>query len=96
MSDRRRLKSQPVQLVLTLLLGPLGLFYSSVPAAVLVAFAAAVLAYDTDRRNVWIAWPLAVAIGFFTVRRWNHRASERAALTPTTNPGEPPCSAQET
>ena len=74
MSDRRRSKSQSTQLALALMLGPLGLLYSSLSGAVVLALGAAVLAKDFGPHGVLFVWPLAVITGFFTVRHWNRRA----------------------
>jgi hypothetical protein len=80
MSDRRQAKSPIEQLLLALLFGPLGLFYSSVPAAVLLTLAAAVVARDTGGPGALFAWPLAVAMGYFTVKHWNRRAASLAPV----------------
>jgi hypothetical protein len=81
MSDRSQPKSQWTQLVLALVLGPIGLLYSSVPAAVLLTLLAAVLVKDTGGPGLLLAWPAALATGYFTVHRWNRRAARRPSAT---------------
>ena len=81
MSDRHKTKSQGLQLVLSVLFGPLGLLYSSVPGAVLLSLAAVWIAKDAPPLGFLPAWPLAIVTGYFTVRHWNRRALERAHHT---------------
>jgi uncharacterized RDD family membrane protein YckC len=91
MSNRTQPKSQTTQLLLGLVLGPLGLFYSSVPAAVLLSLLAAVLAKDTGGPGVLFVWPAALATGYFTVRSWNRRAEQRSAAPTTRQLGDRSC-----
>ena len=79
MSDRSQPKSLSTQLVLALLFGPLGLLYSSLPAAVVLTLAALVLARDTGGEGTLLIWPVAVATGFVTVHLWNRRAQRQRA-----------------
>ena len=71
-------KSQLVQLVLALLFGPFGLFYSSVAAGIAMAIAGVVLLIlHPVFLLVWVAvcWPLSVLIGVYAVYRNNARVS---------------------
>lgn len=81
MSDRIQPKSQATQLLLALVLGRVGLLYSSVLAAVLLSLLAVVLAKDTGGPGGLLVWPVVIATGYFTVRRWNNRAAQRSAAT---------------
>lgn len=82
MTDRTKPKSQRAQALLTLLFGPLGLFYSSFPGAVLLLLAAAVLVKDFGRIGILFVWPAAVATGFLTVRHWNRNAAAHRGSEP--------------
>jgi hypothetical protein len=84
-----------MQLLLAVLFGPIGLFYSSVPAAVILSLVAVLLVRDTTGEAVLLAWPLSVATGFFTVRRWNRRAAERAQAHDPRERGDQPCTQLE-
>lgn len=76
MTDLTKSKSPRTQLLLTLLFGPLGLFYSSFAAATLLLLAAVVLAKDFGWPGVFFVWLAAIATGFLTVHRWNRRSGE--------------------
>jgi hypothetical protein len=71
MTDLAKPKSQRTQLVLTLLLGPLGLFYSSIPGGALLLLAAPVLYHDFGRAGIGFVWLASIAAGAFCVRRRN-------------------------
>lgn len=68
-------KSPRTQLLLTLLFGPAGLLYSSFPGGVVLLLAAAVLYKDFGGAGILFVWLASIAIGFFTVRRWNRSAA---------------------
>jgi len=76
MNGLAKSKSLQTQCVLALLFGPIGLLYSSFTAGTLLMLAGAVLAKDFGWPGLFSVWPMAVASGFFTVRRWNRRAAE--------------------
>ncbi|MDH3445475.1 MAG: hypothetical protein OEN50_16230 [Deltaproteobacteria bacterium] len=64
-------KSQFVQFLLTLFFGPLGLFYSSVAAALAFLIAAFVIGMMTALIGALIVWPVSILVGFLTVYRHN-------------------------
>jgi hypothetical protein len=64
-------KSAATQFLLTFLLGPLGLFYSSVPAAIGFMVAGLVLAIPTAGVGGLLVWPFSILGGFATVSRHN-------------------------
>ena len=64
-------KSQLIGFVLTFLFGPLGLFYSSVPAALAFLFAGIVFGFITVGMALVVIWPASIITGFFTVHRFN-------------------------
>ena len=68
-------KSQLVSFVLTLLFGPLGLFYSSVPAAFGFVIASVILGGITVGMALIAIWPLSIITGFFAVHRYNSKAA---------------------
>lgn len=71
-------KSQLVGFLLTLLLGPLGLFYSSIAAALallLLTFGAAFATTFIGGLGALVAWPLSILVGFATVSRYNSRVA---------------------
>lgn len=63
-------KSQLKGLLLTLLFGPVGLFYSSVRLA-LALTALAVLIVTVDVGTAMLIWPLSIVVGVFTVKKHN-------------------------
>jgi hypothetical protein len=69
-------KSQWVQLALTVVFGPLGLFYSSALWAILLSLAALVFAYDTGGYGALLVWPVAIVTGVLCVRSYNRRPSD--------------------
>lgn len=85
MVDRTQPKSQLTQFLLALVLGPLGLFYSSFPAGVLLVLATAVLVKDFGGSGILFVWAAAVATGFITVRLWNRSAAEASGAKPPTS-----------
>lgn len=66
-------KSQFAGFLLTLLFGPLGLFYSSVPAA--LGFVVAVIAIGAMTGGVGaiLIWPIVIIVSFFTVSSYNSK-----------------------
>ena len=68
-------KSQIVGFILTLLFGPLGLFYSSVPAALGFLVAAIVFGLFTGGVGAVLIWPVSIIVGVFTVRRHNDQVA---------------------
>ncbi len=71
-------KSQFLGFVLTLLFGPLGLFYSSWAAAIILC----VIAISSVASVIGpiICWILAIIIGFATVSKHNEKVRAAAAL----------------
>jgi hypothetical protein len=66
-------KSQVTGVILTLLFGPLGLFYSSVPAAlgcIVFSFAFGLITLGI---GVFFIWPVFILIGVYTVSRYNKK-----------------------
>ena len=68
-------KSQPISFVLTFLFGPLGLFYSSVPAALGFLLAGLVFGALTAGFALLVIWPVSIITGFFTVHRHNSKVA---------------------
>jgi Na+/melibiose symporter-like transporter len=69
-------KSQLVGFVMTFILGPLGLFYSSTPAAVGFLLAGMVLGVLTVGVAFFVViWPASIITGFFTVHRYNSKVA---------------------
>ncbi len=64
-------KSQLLQFVLALLLGPLGLFYSSVAAALFWLLAVFGVGSVTFVLGALLLWPFIILTGFYTVNRHN-------------------------
>jgi hypothetical protein len=64
-------KSQFIQFLLTLLFGPVGLFYSSMAAG--FGFLIATISFGTFffGLGALIFWPISIIVGFFTVSRYN-------------------------
>lgn len=67
-------KSQIIQFLLTVFFGPLGLFYSSVAAALFWLFAFFVVITFTFFLGAVLLWPFVILTGFFTVNRHNRAA----------------------
>lgn len=72
------LKSQVLGFVLTLLLGPLGLFYSSWVAALILCVIAIASFYSII--GPIICWILAILISFSAVSKHNEKVKATAAL----------------
>ena len=63
-------KSQFIQFLLTLLFGPVGLFYSSMAAG--FGFLIAAISFGIFFFGLGaIFWPISIIVGFFTVSRYN-------------------------
>lgn len=67
------MKSQLVQFILTFLFGPLGLFYSSIAAALFWIVMAVIVGGSTVGVGLLVIWPLIMITGFFTVSGYNER-----------------------
>ena len=70
-------KSQFIQFILTFLLGPLGLFYSSIAAALALmiltfSISVATLGFALGVGGLLI-WPISILVGFITVSKYNER-----------------------
>ena len=72
-------KSQIVQLLLSLLFGPLGLFYSSLVGGICFTLVAAGLSVGFFGVGWFLVYPFVLLTGFFTVARHNRgvRVDER-------------------
>ncbi len=68
-------KSQFAGFLLTLLFGPIGLFYSSVPAALGFIVAAIGIGAITGGIGAFIMWPISIIVGFFTVSSYNNKVN---------------------
>ena len=64
-------KSQLFQFLLTLFLGPLGLFYSSIAAGIGFVLAAFSFGAFTYGLGALLLWPISILVGFFTVSKYN-------------------------
>ena len=60
-------KSQLKGFLLTMLFGPIGLFYSNVPLA-LVFLVLAVIVGAVSLGSAMLSWPLSIVVGVFTVK----------------------------
>ena len=67
-------KSQLKGFLLTLLFGPIGLFYSSVPLA-LVFLVLAVIVGVNSFGSAMLFWPISIVVGVFTVKRYNSKTN---------------------
>ena len=75
-----REKSQVVQFVLTLALGPIGLLYGSPALGIALFFAALLLALGTGGFGALLVWPVSIGVGFFAINRSNRRLLLPVAL----------------
>lgn len=66
-------KSYLVQFILNVFFGPLGLFYSSVAAAIAFTIAAVMVAFVTFFVGAFFVWPITILVGFYTVSRYNKK-----------------------
>ena len=64
-------KSQIIQFLLSLVFGPLGLFYSSLTAGILFTLVAAGLSAGFFGVGWFFVYPFVLLFGFFTVSRRN-------------------------
>ncbi|MFK7993554.1 MAG: hypothetical protein AB8B87_05420 [Granulosicoccus sp.] len=69
-------KSQLIQLLLSVLFGPLGLFYSSLAGGVLFTLVAAGLSVGFFGVGWFLVYPIVLFTGFFTVSRRNREFRE--------------------
>ena len=67
-------KSQIVQFLLSLVFGPLGLFYSSLAGGILFTLVAAGLSVGFFGIGWFLVYPFVLVTGFFTVARRNGEA----------------------
>ena len=68
-------KSQLTGFILTVLFGPLGLFYSSVPAAfggIFFLFAFGIITFGI---GAFLIWPIFILMSFYTVNRYNKKVA---------------------
>ena len=75
-------KSLWLALVLAALLGPFGLFYATVPGAMLMLIAAIVLAIFTFGIGLFLVWPLCVVWAVAAVRAHNRKTQGGGAGAP--------------
>jgi len=66
-------KSHLAQFFLTFFFGPVGLFYSSTPAAIGFIFASMALAAMGGLLLAFLIWPIVIIVGFSTVSGYNSR-----------------------
>ena len=64
-------KSQLIQFFLTLLFGPVGLFYTSVAAAIGFVIVTSAIGTLTMGIGFLFVWPVTILVGFFTTSRYN-------------------------
>ncbi len=69
-------KSQVIQLLLSLVFGPLGLFYSSLAGGVLFTLVAAGLSAGFFGIGWFLVYPFVLLVGFLTVHRRNQEFRE--------------------
>ena len=67
-------KSYVLQFILTLLFGPLGMFYSSTAAALAFLLAAIVFGSFTLGAALLFIWPLCIVVSLFMVSNFNEKA----------------------
>ena len=75
------LKSQEIVFVLTFFFGPLGLFYSSWLAAMILCVIAVVIVASGGSiiSSIILCWPLAILIGLVTVGKHNEKVKDAAS-----------------
>lgn len=66
-------KSQFTGFLLTLFFGPLGLFYSSMPATLGFVIASLAFGAVTMGFAIFLIWPISIIVGFFTVSNHNSK-----------------------
>lgn len=66
-------KSQLISFLLTLFLGPIGLFYSSVAAALGFIIAAIAFGAVTYGVGALIIWPISILVGAAMVSKYNQK-----------------------
>ncbi len=64
-------KSQLLQFLLALLLGPIGLLYSNSVAAIVLLVAAIALSAVIGLVGSVILWPISMVVGFITTNKFN-------------------------
>jgi len=64
-------KSYILSLILTLLFGPLGLFYSSLAGAIALTTVAIILGSIIFVVGALVTWPFSIIVGLLTVRSHN-------------------------
>ena len=69
-------KSRIVQFVLSLLFGPLGLFYSSTAGGIIFTLIAVGLSVGVFGVGWFLVYPFVLVAGFFTVGRHNRRVRD--------------------
>ena len=70
-------KSQAAGFLLTLFFGPLGLLYSSIPAALFLTAVGLVCSWATAQvMGVIVVWPVAILTSYFTVRKHNREVEK--------------------
>lgn len=69
-------KSQIIQFLLSVIFGPLGLFYSSLAGGVLFTLVAAGLSAGFFGLGWFLVYPFVLLVGFFTVSRRNSEFKE--------------------
>lgn len=68
-------KSQAAQFLLTVFLGPIGLFYSSIAAGLAFCFISVGLALTIGPLVLILVWPASIVAGFLTVSAHNEKVA---------------------
>ncbi len=89
-------KSQFKGIILTLILGPLGLFYSSVTVGAVLVVAASIIGFLSGEVPLGL-WPISIIVSIFTVRRHNLKAKQEllAVGLAAANVGQEPIDVEE-
>jgi hypothetical protein len=64
-------KSMGLSIILTVLLGPLGVFYSSVPGGIILCIAGLVIGFVTLGMGVPLVWVASIIWGAVAVQQYN-------------------------
>ena len=67
-------KSVGISILLTVLFGPLGMLYSTVPGALIMLVISVIVALVTAGIGVVITWPICIIWGAVAVNSYNKRA----------------------
>ncbi len=64
-------KSMGISILLSLLFGPIGLFYSTIIGGIIMSLLSLIIGVLTMGLGVFVLWPVCAAWGAFAVMRYN-------------------------